>query len=93
MVIGPAGAAGTFSAPLKITVTRNSDKTDVFAQTYQVEASTDGVTAGAFRVVTDPIMLPMSTLQLADVYSIAVGFEGGTGGPAPTRHKKKKTSG
>src|SRR5271157_3158111 len=43
VVIGPAGAAGTFSAPLKITVTRNSDKTDVFAQTYQVEASTDGV--------------------------------------------------
>jgi hypothetical protein len=93
VVIGPAGAAGTFSAPLKITVTRNSDKTDVFAQTYQVEASTDGVTAGAFRVVTDPIMLPMSTLQLADVYSITVGFEGGTGGPPPTRHKKKKTSG
>ena len=83
MVIGPAGSAGTFSAPLKITVTRDSDKTDVFSQTYQVEASTDGVTAGAFRVVTDPIMLPMSTLQLADVYSITVGFEGGTGGPSP----------
>jgi hypothetical protein len=93
VVIGPAGAAGTFSAPLKIKVTRNSDKTDVFAQTYQVEATTDGVTAGAFRVVTDPIMLPMSTLQLADVYSISVGFEGGTGGPPPTRHKRKKTSG
>jgi hypothetical protein len=93
VVIGPAGGAGTFSAPLKIKVTRNSDKTDVFAQTYQVEATTDGVTAGPFRVVTDPIMLPMSTLQLADVYSISVGFEGGTGGPPPTRHKRKKTSG
>jgi hypothetical protein len=65
----------------------------VFSQTYRVEASTDGVTAGAFRVVTDPIMLPMSTLQLADVYSISVGFEGGTGAPSPTRHKKKRTSG
>jgi hypothetical protein len=92
VVIGPAGSAGTFNAPLKITVRRESDKTDVFSQTYRVEATTDGVTAGAFRVVTDPITLPMSTLQLADVYSITVGFEGGTGGPAPTRHKKK-TSG
>ena len=92
VVIGPAGSAGTFNAPLKITVTRDSDKTDVFSQTYRVEAATDGVTAGAFRVVTDPITLPMSTLQLADVYSITVGFEGGTGGPSPTRHKKKKTS-
>ena len=77
VVIGPAGSPGTFNAPLKITVTRDSDKTDVFSQTYRVEASTDGVTAGAFRVVTDPIMLPMSTFQLADVYSISVGFEGG----------------
>ena len=93
VVIGPAGSAGTFSAPLKITVTRDSDKTDVFSQTYQVSATTDGVAAGPFRVVTDPIMLPMSTLQLADVYSITVGFEGGTGGPSPTRQKKKKTSG
>ncbi len=93
VVIGPAGSPGTFNAPLEIAVIRDSDKTDVFSQTYRVEASTDGVTAGAFRVVTDPIMLPMSTLQLADVYSISVGFEGGTGAPSPTRHKKKRTSG
>jgi hypothetical protein len=93
VVIGPAGSAGTFNAPLKITVTRDSDKTDLFSQTYRVEAATDGVTAGAFRIVTDPITLPMQTLQLADVYSITVGFEGGTGGPSPTHQKKKKTSG
>jgi hypothetical protein len=93
VVIGPAGSAGTFNAPLKITVTRDSDKTDLFSQTYRVEAVTDGVTAGAFRIVTDPITLPMQTLQLADVYSITVGFEGGTGGPSPTRQKRKKTSG
>jgi hypothetical protein len=45
--------------------------------------------------VTDPINLPMPTLQLADLYSITVGFEGGTGGPPPTGHKsrKKRTSG
>jgi hypothetical protein len=90
VVIGPAGAAGTFSAPLKITVTRDSDKTQVFSQTYQVQATTDGVAAGPFRVVTDPIPLPLTTLQLADLYSISVGFENGTGGPSPTHHKQKK---
>ncbi len=90
VVIGPAGSAGTYSAPLKITVTRDSDKQQVFSQTYRVEAATDGVTAGVFRVVTDPIPLPLTTLQLADLYSISVGFEGGTGGPSPTHHKQKK---
>jgi hypothetical protein len=90
VVIGPAGAAGTFNAPLKITVTRANGNTPVFSQTYRVEATTDGVAAGAFRVVTDPISLPMPTLQLADVYTITVGFEGGTGGPPPTGRKTRK---
>ena len=96
VVMGPAGAAGTFNAPLKITVTRANDDTPVFSQTYQVEATTNGVAAGSFRVVTDPINLPMPTLQLADVYLITVGFEGGTGGPSPTGHhksRKKRTAG
>ena len=84
VVIGPAGAAGTFSAPVKITITQISDNKSVFSQTYRAEATTDGVKAGQFRIVTDPISVPMPTLQLADLYSITVGFEGGTGGPAPT---------
>jgi hypothetical protein len=95
VVMGPAGAAGTFSAPLKITVTQLSDNKPVFSQTFRAEASTNGVAAGTFRIVTDPISVPMPTLQLADLYSITVGFEGGTGGPSPTGHKarKKRTAG
>ena len=90
VVIGPAGSGGTYSAPLKITLTRDSDKQQVFSQTYNVAATTDGVTAGAFRVITDPIPVPLTTFQLADLYSISVGFEGGTGGPSPTHHKQRK---
>jgi hypothetical protein len=95
VVMGPAGQPGTFSAPLKVTVTRLTDNTSVFSQTYRAEATTDGVKAGQFRIVTDPITLPMPTLQLADLYSITVGFEGGTGGPSPTAHKgrRKRTAG
>jgi hypothetical protein len=92
VVVGPAGAAGTFSAPLKITVTHQGDNKDVFSQTYRVEATTDGVSAGKFRIVTDPIPLSMPTLQLADVYSITIGFEGGEAAkPAPTKHARKRS--
>jgi hypothetical protein len=90
VVMGPAGAPGTYSAPVKTTVARLSDNSPVFSQTYRAEAATDGVRAGDFRIVTDPISLPMPTLQLADLYSISVGFEGGTGGPPPTGHKTRK---
>ncbi len=90
VVMGPAGSAGTFSAPLKITVTQVGSDKPVFSQTYRVEATTDGVKAGQFRIVTDPINVPMPTLQLADLYSITVGFENGAGGPSPTGHKSRK---
>ncbi|MGC2787854.1 MAG: hypothetical protein WA397_29280 [Roseiarcus sp.] len=90
VVMGPAGSAGTFSAPVKITVTQVGSDKPVFSQTYRAEATTDGVRAGQFRIVTDPINVPMPTLQLADLYSITVGFENGTGSPSPTGHKSRK---
>ena len=85
VVVGPAGSAGTYSVPLKIAITREGDKNPVYSKTFKVEATTDGVTAGAFQLVTEPILVPMPTLQLADIYTISVGFEGGGTGAAPTR--------
>lgn len=93
VVIGPAGSAGTFTAPLKITVTREGDNKEVFSKTYRVQATTDGVTAGDFRMVSEPIMLPLTTLQLADVYSISVGFTGAAAGAPAQRHQRRKKSG
>jgi hypothetical protein len=93
LVIGPAGSAGTFSAPLKITVRLESDKKEVFSQTYKVEATSDGIAAGRFQIVTEPIILPLTTLQLADVYSISVGFEGGAPGPSAPRHQRRRRAG
>ncbi len=89
VVIGPAGSAGTYSAPLKIAVTHNIDKKEVFSKTFKVEATTDGVQAGGFRVVTEPIPLPLTTLQLVDEYSIAVGFTSGGASAPPKRHNQK----
>jgi hypothetical protein len=88
LVIGPAGSPGTYSVPLKVVVTRESDNKPIYSKTFKIEAASDGVSAGAFRIVTDPIPVPMPTFQLADVYSISVGFEAGGGGAAP-RHKRR----
>jgi hypothetical protein len=89
VVVGPAGSAGTYSAPLKIAVTRNTDKKEVFSRIFKVEATTDGVQAGGFRVVTEPIPLPLTTLQLADEYTISVGFASGGASAPPKRHRQK----
>jgi hypothetical protein len=89
VVIGPAGSAGTYNAPLKIAVTNNIDKKEVFSKIFKVEATTDGVQAGGFRVVTEPIPLPLTTLQMADQYTITVGFASGGASAPPKRHRQK----
>ena len=92
LVIGPAGAPGTYSVPLRITVTQDADHKQVYTKTYKIEATVDAVSSGQFRIVADPIEVAMPTLQLANVYSITIGFEGGGAAAAP-RASRRKVSG
>jgi hypothetical protein len=89
LVIGPAGSPGTFSVPLRITVTQDSGHKQVYSRTYKIEATADAMSSGQFRMVAEPIPVSMPTLQLASIYSITVGFEGGGGGAAPRAHRHK----
>ncbi len=66
LVIGPAGSPGTYSVPLRITVTQDADHKQVYSKTYKIEATADAVSSGLFRIVADPIVVPMPTLQLAE---------------------------
>jgi hypothetical protein len=88
VVIGPAGSPGTYSVPLRIVIMNETDKKPVFSKTYKVEATTAGVSAGHFEIVTEPIVVSMPTLQLADLYSISVGFQAATPVAAPRRHTR-----
>ncbi len=88
LVIGPAGQPGTFSVPLRIAVT-DADHKSVYSKTYTIQATADAMSSGQFRIVADPIVVPMPTLLLANVYTIDIGFEGGGGG-APRAHRRKR---
>lgn len=90
LVIGQAGSAGTFSAPVNITITQDADKKAVFSKTYNVQVTSTSGSLGQFRVVTDPIVVPMPTLQLADVYTITVGFGSGGGEDRAKPHRRRR---
>jgi hypothetical protein len=89
LVIGQAGSPGTYSVPLRITVTQDADKKQVYSKTYKIEATADATSSGQFRIVADPIEVPMPTLNIANLYSVTVGFEGGGGAAAPRAHRRK----
>jgi hypothetical protein len=90
LVIGPAGQPGTFSVPLRIAVT-DADHKPVYSKTYTIEATADATNSGQFRIVADPIEVPMPTLQLANVYTIDVAFQG-AGQGAPRAHRRQRAS-
>lgn len=93
VVVGPAGSPGTFSAPLKISVIRDSDKKELYSRVYRVEATAGDTSSGDFRIVSDPIIVPMPTLQLAGIYSITVGFQGAGAGAPPRAHHRRRSGG
>jgi hypothetical protein len=77
LLIGPAGSPGAYSTNVKVLVRREVDQKTVFEKTYRAEANTAGGVQAPFRVVTEPIMLPLTRVQLNDDYSIFVGFDNG----------------
>jgi hypothetical protein len=92
LLIGPAGSPGAYSTNVKVLVRREVDQKTVFEKTYRSEANTGGGVQAPFRVVTEPIMLPLTRAQLNDDYSIFVGFDNGknVAQERPSHHRKPK---
>lgn len=88
LLIGPAGSPGTYSAPLRITVRRESDQKPAYTKTYKIEANAAGRAEAPFQFVSDPIVLPMTRTELNEDYSIDVGF--GAERPTEPAHPRKR---
>ncbi len=73
-LVGPAGAPGKLSADLKIVVASGAEKKQVYEKAYKVTVDTNGGARGAFALVADPIMLPLTRTDLDNVFSVTVGF-------------------
>ena len=92
LLIGPAGSPGAYSSTLHVTVKREADGKPVFAKTLNVAVNTEGAAQAPFRIVTEPVLLPLTRAHLDDDYSIEIGLGSGGGGgkathPRRARHK------
>jgi hypothetical protein len=89
LLIGPAGKPGAYSAPLRVTVHDENTKKDAFTKVYKVEASVPDAGDAPFNLVTEPIVLPMTRTELADDYTLTVGFDNGKAAASPASKPKK----
>jgi hypothetical protein len=90
LLIGPAGSAGAYSAPLRVVVRDDATQKPVISKLYKVEANADAANLQApFQFVSEPLMLPYVHKWADEDYTILVGFD--TARPAPVeKHARKK---
>jgi hypothetical protein len=90
LLIGPAGQPGAYSVPLRVTVHDDNAKKDAFSKLYKIDVSASGSDGAPFTFVTEPIVLPMTRTELADDYTLTVGFDSGkAAAPTPKPHTPK----
>jgi hypothetical protein len=87
-VIGPAGSAGTYTAPLTISVRRTSDEKTLVAKTYSVGGAAGADRAGLNSIVTEPLSVPYINERAADDYEIVLAF--GRGGVLPREARRAR---
>ena len=80
LLIGPAGAGGAYSAQLRVSVRNDITHQTAFTKTYRIEANTGAAAEAPWQLVTEPILLPFTRKELADDYSLSVGFDNASGG-------------
>lgn len=93
VVLGPAGAPGAFTATISVALRRLKDYSLVSSKSYQVSASVSpGGMRGDYRLLADPISVPLVSKRAHEDYEIIVGFsQGASTSPAKPVGKKKKS--
>lgn len=93
-LVGPAGAPGSFTAPVRIAVRNDNDRSVLTSKFYSVPVTIQpGNSQADFTVVSDPITVPFTKAHADEDYTILVGFDehGQSADPnAPRKARRKR---
>ena len=90
VLAGPMGGPGSFQAPIRVSVRRDSDNQTVQTRTYRVSATiAPGEAQAAFTLVSDTLTVPLMRTDVSQDYSIFVGFDGSPDRPAQAAPKRR----
>ena len=93
-LLGPAGSPGSYSAPVRIAIRKDSTGASGTALVSKVYTATATLTSdgsdAAFSVVSDPIEVPFLREQADQDYTVLVGFDTGARAAPSVRHKRRR---
>jgi hypothetical protein len=93
VLLGPAGAPGAFTVPIRIAIVRETDNTPVVSKLYTASVNViPGQTEAPYTLVTEPLLAPFVQRHTAEDYEIKVGIDAGSSPAAPAARDRKKHS-
>lgn len=90
ILLGPVGSPGSFTAPVRIAVVRESDQNPVVSKLFGVPVTVPpGRSEAPFTLVTDQIEIPYTHANAQHDYTIKVGFDT-AGAPKASRARARR---
>jgi hypothetical protein len=86
-VIGPAGAPGTYTAPLRVTLRKTGDEAVVASKTYRVGGAVGSTGSSINSLIADPVAAPFVHEHTADDYEILLSMGQGEAEPRARRRR------
>lgn len=92
VLIGPAGAPGTFSVPVRVAVRSEKDQKIIASKLYRASATIPSSdTQTDFTVVSEPLLVPYTRPRADEDYTVLVGFDQSGGrGDAPVKKRRRQ---
>jgi hypothetical protein len=92
VLLGPAGAPGSFSVPVRVAVVRESDQKPLTSNLYHADVTVvQGQTEAPFTIITDPLLVPSLHEHNEDDYIIKVGIDSAPAKPQPAAKGRPKS--
>jgi hypothetical protein len=94
LLVGPAGSAGSYSAPVRIVVRNDTTSKPVISKLYKVEATADAASnlQAPFQLVSEPLLLPYEHKWADQDYTVLVGFDSAKQRAEEKHPRKKRTN-
>ena len=93
VLLGPAGAPGSFQVPLRIVIRRESDRKPAASQFFRVATNVPaGDTQANFTQISGQFLVPYTGPAADEDYAVMVGFDssGGKAAPAARKHRRRR---
>jgi hypothetical protein len=92
VLLGPTGAPGAFTVPIRIAIVRETDNAPVVSKLYTANVNViPGQTEAPYTLVTEPLLAPFIQSHTAEDYSIKVGIDAEGQKPAVAHERKKRS--